>query len=210
MKRLKTPKILALGGIIAAVSILGLAFLLSAVSTKQGENIVVQNNPEVAARFANIQDNSNSACYGIKTVMAMDDNGRIMGSCCGPMNLHTYSEQLEALKEYSAYDFIPADPYDISVSGAKELINDFKTIQLSSGQQAIYEGAKKLSHEGGPCCCGDDNLESNTCWRWKVYGGVAKRLITENNFDSAQVAHVWDISDGCGGDHHVGGMHETA
>jgi len=163
--------------------------------------------PEVSAQFNYIVKNSNSACYGIKTVMQMPDNGRIMGSCCGPMYLHTYAEQLESVEKYSSISKVPSDPYDIPVSQAKELINDFKTIQLSGEQQLIYEEAKKMSHEGGPCCCGDDNLESNTCWRWKVYGGLAKYLITEHGFSSEQIAEVWDVSDGCGGDHHVEEIH---
>ncbi len=160
----------------------------------------------VALKFNYIVLNANSACYGIKTVMQMPDSGRIMGSCCGPMYEHTYEEQVKALKKYKNFDFIPTDPYDISVAQAKSLINDFKTIKLSPAQQKIYESAKKLSKEGGPCCCGDD-FRDDTCWRWKVYGGVAKKLITEHNFNAEQVADVWDISDGCGGDHHVEEVH---
>ena len=74
-----------------------------------------------------------------------------------------------------------------------------------SGKQ-IYEEAKKMSHEGGPCCCGSDKLDES-CWRWKVYGGLAKVLITEYNFNAEQIAEIWDISDGCGGDQHIEGVH---
>lgn len=161
---------------------------------------------EVVAKFKQIVANSNSACYGIRTVMQMNDDGRIMGSCCGPMILHTYHEQLEALEKYSYIDKIPTDPYDISVNQAKELINDFKTIKLSPEQHQIYEDAKKMSLEGGPCCCGDDFSEIS-CWRWKVYGGLAKYLIINYDFNAEQIAEVWDISDGCGGDHHVEEVH---
>ncbi len=199
------------GYIVAVIAILGVVSLI--VFAPVGQTADLESyDKSVVAKFDYINENSNSACYGIKTVMAMEDGGRIMGSCCGPMGLHAYSEQLAALKEYENFAKIPQDPYDISVVQAKELINDFKTIQLSSEQQAIYEGAKKMSMEGGPCCCGDDDLESNTCWRWKVYGGLAKYLIVEHGFSAGQVAEVWDISDGCGGDHHtgIGAGHETA
>ena len=47
------------------------------------------------------------------------------------------------------------------------------------------------SDEKGPCCC--------RCWRWKVYGGLAKLLVREHGFDGKQVTEVWDMSNGCGG-----------
>lgn len=165
------------------------------------------NNDPIIIKFEYLTANRNSACYGISTVMKMPDDNTIMGSCCGPMILHTYKEQLQILEEkHVDMGIIPKDPYNISVNWAKEMIIAFKTIQLSSDQQKIYEDAKILSHERGPCCCGSDKLDE-TCWRWKVYGGLAKKLITEYDFDAEQIAHVWDISDGCGGDHHVESVH---
>ena len=185
-----------------AIIIIGV-FLLSDFQKPQitGSQITHTTNEH----FEYLVENRNSACYTIRTVMQMSDGGRIMGSCCGPMVMHTYEEQLEALKRYSNIKEIPQDPYDISVVQAKELINYFKTINLSPEQQKIYEDAKKMSMEGGPCCCGND--EGNGCWRWNVYGGLAKYLITEYNFDAEQIAEVWDISDGCGGDHHIEEVH---
>jgi hypothetical protein len=47
------------------------------------------------------------------------------------------------------------------------------------------------SDKKGPCCC--------QCWRWHVYGGLAKYLIREHGFTGEQVAEVWDFSDGCDG-----------
>ncbi len=201
-KKVNYKFLIAALAILIAISIVTGAFL----SKKNPKTSAATVKDAVELKFDSINANSNSACYGIKTVMQMPDDGRIMGSCCGPMYLHTYREQIESLKKYKDYDFIPKDPYDILVSQAKALINDFKTIKLSPEQQKIYEAAKKLSHEGGPCCCGDD-FRDDTCWRWKVYGGVAKRLITEYNFNAKQVAEVWDVSDGCGGDHHVEEVH---
>ncbi|MER9234294.1 hypothetical protein NKI56_19720 [Mesorhizobium sp. M0622] len=48
-----------------------------------------------------------------------------------------------------------------------------------------------ISEEKGPCCC--------QCWRWKVYGGLAKVLIREHGFTGRQAVDVWGLSDGCGG-----------
>ncbi len=188
--------------VLAVIFIIIMGSILSLQQTKMASHV----SGAMAEHFSYIVDNANSACYGMEAVIAMPDDGRIMGSCCGPMNLHAYEEQVKALKKYSYVDKIPADPYDISVTQAKDMINDFKTVQLSSKQQQTYEDAKKLSNEGGPCCCGDDFSETS-CWRWKVYGGLAKYLITKHNFNAEQVANVWDISDGCGGDHHVEGVH---
>jgi len=192
-----------------AIIILASIFYLSKTGfflTEQNNAIESNVHHTATEHFEYLTKNRNSACYGIRTVMQMSDGDTIKGSCCGPMVMHTYEEQLEALKEYATIDKIPEDPYDIPVSSAKELINDFKAIQLTSEQQQTYEDAKKMSHEEGPCCCGDDFSETS-CWRWKVYGGLAKYLITEYNFDAEQIAEVWDISDGCGGDHHVEGVH---
>jgi len=47
------------------------------------------------------------------------------------------------------------------------------------------------SEEKGPCCC--------QCWRWKMYGGLAKYLIRERHFTGEQVTEIWNLSDGCGG-----------
>jgi len=181
--------------IILAVLLIVGAFVYSSQKTITASAL----DDPTTAKFNYLVANRNSACYGMSTVMKMEDNGRIMGSCCGPMILHTYKEQLEALKKYESINVIPKDPYDISVSWAKKMINAFKTIQLSDEQQKTYEDAKKMSKEGGPCCCGSDELDES-CWRWKTYGGLAKVLITKYNFNAEQIAEIWDMSDGCGGD----------
>ncbi|MDX8512687.1 hypothetical protein [Mesorhizobium captivum] len=58
-------------------------------------------------------------------------------------------------------------------------------------EQKAYDYAMANSEEKGPCCC--------PCWRWKVYGGLAKYLIHEHRFTGEQIVDVWDLSDGCGG-----------
>ena len=87
----------------------------------------------------------------------MSDDARIQGSCCSPMDLHHYQEQIEGLKKYSDIPQIPSDPYDVPVKLAKELFEYQKTIQLTPDQQFMYDQAMQISEEGGPCCC--------RCWR---------------------------------------------
>ena len=124
----------------------------------------------------------------------MSDNARIQGSCCSPMDLHHYQEQVEGLQKYADIPQIPADPYDVPVSLAKQLFVYQKTIQLTSDQQAIYDEATKIAEESGPCCC--------RCWRWNAFEGQAKYLITERNWSAREIAELWDLEDGCGGSGH--------
>ncbi len=124
----------------------------------------------------------------------MPDDARIQGSCCGPMDLHKYQEQVEGLKKYANLPQIPEDPYDVPVALAKQLFEYQKTIQLTIDQQSIYDEAMKLSDEGGPCCC--------RCWRWTAFEGQAKYLITELKWSAEQIAELWNLEDGCGGSGH--------
>lgn len=140
---------------------------------------------------------SNSCSLQAPTLESYSDTTSLQGSCCSRMDFHRYQEQVEGLKQYSGISQIPSDPYDISASLAKELLGYQKDIDLTAEQQAAYDEAMKLSHEGGPCCC--------KCWRWDAFEGQAKYLITEYNFTSEQVASVWDIEDGCGGSGHEHG-----
>lgn len=137
---------------------------------------------------------SSSCSLKLDAVMTYSDDARIQGSCCSAMDFHKYQEQVTALTNFADISQIPTDPYDIPVSLAKELFGYKKSINLSDAQQAIYDGAMSMSDEGGPCCC--------KCWRWDAFEGLAKYLITQHNFTSAQVAEVWDFVDGCGGPGH--------
>jgi hypothetical protein len=67
----------------------------------------------------------------------------------------------------------------------------YYALELSSAEQAAWHYAMANSNEGGPCCC--------RCWRWVVYGGLAKLLIREHGFTGDEIATIWDLSDGCGG-----------
>ena len=151
---------------------------------------------DVRARFDYLSQNGDSNCSRqfMESIRTMPVMARLQGSCCSPMNLHRYSEQLEGLKAYRDIDLIPADPYDIEAGLAAKLLSYYE-LELSPSEQAAYDYAMANSAEGGPCCC--------QCWRWAVYGGLAKHLIRDRQFTGDQIARIWDLSDGCGGDSHV-------
>ena len=152
----------------------------------------------LAARFDHLSQQKTNSCGGGKDYVAWlsDDGKRIQGSCCSPMTLHSYEDQIEGLKKYADYDIIPPDPYDVSAVWADGMMEYAEQTKLSAEQQAIYDEAMKMSREGGPCCC--------VCWHWYAYEGLAKHLIASGDFSSEQIAEIWDLSDACGGDHNHG------
>lgn len=162
----------------------------------------------LAAKFDYLSKNGNSSCSVTfkDSIASMDDNARLQGSCCSPMSVHRYSEQVEGLKKFKSSlrpldelgaSKIPDDPYDIEARLAKELISYYE-MELTPEEQKAYDYAMQNSSEKGPCCC--------KCWRWYVYGGLGKYLIKNYGFTGEQVTEVWNFSDGCGGDseHHHG------
>ncbi len=155
-------------------------------------------NEALAAKFDYLSKNGNSSCSGAfrDSIASMPDNVRLQGSCCSPMSMHRYNEQVEGLKKYQNISEIPPDPYDIEAKLAKKLMADYDNIQLTAEEQKAYDYAMQNSDEKGPCCC--------KCWRWNVYGGLGKYLIKNYKFTGQQVTQVWNLSDGCGGDndHH--------
>lgn len=150
-------------------------------------------NKEVVARFKYLSKNGNSACSSAfkDSILSMQDDARLRGSCCSPMSLHRYSEQIEGLKKYNDISIIPPDPYDVEASLAKKLIT-YYDIKLTAKEQKAYDFAMQNSEEKGPCCC--------KCWRWYVYGGLGKHLIQKYNFTGEQITDIWNLSDGCGGE----------
>lgn len=157
----------------------------------------VSNNKEINnplyAKFQLLSTKGNSSCSGTFTdsISSMKDGDRLQGSCCSPMNWHRYKEQVDGLKKYSNISEVPQDPYDIDAELAKEM-KKYYDVELSDEQQKAYDYAMKNSNEKGPCCC--------KCWRWYVYGGLAKFLIVEKGFTGEQITEVWNLSDGCGGE----------
>lgn len=154
-------------------------------------------NEALAAEFEYLRANGNSSCsVSFKdSIASMPDTDRLRGSCCSPMSMHRYTEQVEGLKKYAHIPEIPPDPYNIEAGQAKRLMAMYDA-QLTPEQQQAYDYAMEHSSEKGPCCC--------KCWRWDTYGGLGKILIQQYGFTGEQVTEVWNLSDGCGGDseHH--------
>ena len=106
------------------------------------------------------------------------------------MDAHRYEEQVTGLTKFKDIPEIPSDPYDIDAALAKQL-KAYYDVELTPEQQSAYDYAMANSNEKGPCCC--------KCWRWYVYGGLAKLLIQKYHFTGEQITEVWNLSDGCGG-----------
>jgi hypothetical protein len=146
---------------------------------------------KLKARFAILSQRHTNEC--LLTPAGLDKfavNGRLQGSCCGPMKYADYVRQIHGLKAYADNSEIPPDPYDVPVSLAKHLLALDKKLTLSTQQQQIYKQATKLADEHGPCCC--------RCWRWFAFRGQAKEFIRERRYSAAQIAQIWDLEDGCG------------
>lgn len=186
---------------IIAVLFVGGAFLLGTPQQKS-QTDVSGGNVALAAKFEDLSQNGNSSCSGIfkDSITTMPDEAHLKGSCCSPMSIHRYTEQVEGLQKFKAVSGqdipeIPNDPYDIEAGLAKRLIS-YYDLELTPEEQKAYDYAMLNSSEKGPCCC--------KCWRWYVYGGLAKFLIKNHGFTGEQITEVWNLSDGCGGDseHH--------
>ena len=162
----------------------------------------IRGNDALAAQFEYLSENGKTSCSLAfrEGVQDLPPGERLQGSCCSPMSLHRYEEQIEGLQKFKvtsgqSIDKIPDDPYDIDAGLAKELMS-YYDIELTQEEQEAYDYAMANSHEKGPCCC--------KCWRWYVYGGLGKYLIRNHGFTGEQLTEVWNLSDGCGGDseHH--------
>ena len=147
-------------------------------------------------RFKYLSANGNSNCSAEfrESIATLPETARLQGSCCGPMNLHRYKEQVKGLRGYAKYAEVPPDPYDINAGFAARMLREYG-VELNRLNLAKYNAAVESSEEGGPCCC--------KCWRWEVLGGMGKVLIQNRQVDSKTLARIWDLTDGCGGDAHV-------
>ena len=175
--------------IVIAVVLIGGALYLAAF--KNG-GAPLATDTALAAKFATLAANGNSSCSGAfkDSIDTMPATGRLQGSCCSPMDLHRYEEQVNGLTKYKNIPEIPSDPYDIDAGLAKKL-KAYYDVELTPDEQRAYDYAMTNSDEKGPCCC--------KCWRWYVYGGLGKLLIQQYGFTGEQVTDVWNLSDGCGG-----------
>lgn len=159
-------------------------------NSTQNETSIVQ--AALAAKFDYLSQNGNSSCSASfkESIPSLPAGERLRGSCCSPMNLHRYTEQVEGLQKYSYISEIPPDPYDIETGLAQNLLS-YYDVELTPEEQKAYDYAMINSNEKGPCCC--------KCWRWYVYGGLGKLLIKNHSFTGEQLTEVWNLSDGCGG-----------
>lgn len=173
--------------------VLGGVFGAAAVIRFKGPYLAIAaDDPELTRRFEDLSQNGNSTCSAkfTESIATMPSTSRIKGSCCSPMEMQRYVEQVHGLAKYRDIAMIPSDPYDIPAGIAQKMM-PYYDVQLTSVEQAAYDYAMANSNEKGPCCC--------QCWRWKVYGGLAKYLAREHDFTGQQIVDVWDLSDGCGG-----------
>ncbi|MAS35410.1 MAG: hypothetical protein CL610_15475 [Anaerolineaceae bacterium] len=192
---------------IALLAVFGLTFALLAVQDISLSNVGRADTTDTApvgqitlaagseAAFSYLSAQRTNIC-GLQPEMVFDysDDARLQGSCCSPMDLHRYQEQVEGLRPYADIPQIPEDPYDMPAALVKELLGYQASIQLTPQQQAVYDEAMTLSEEGGPCCC--------RCWRWYAFEGMGKYLITQQGWEAEALAALWSLTDGCGGEGH--------
>jgi hypothetical protein len=182
----------------------GATGIFPAIALAQGDKPTPEANAagfakeRLAAKFDYLSKNGNSSCSAAFTaaIASMPDDARLRGSCCSPMSLHRYGEQVEGLRKFKSaagqdVSEIPDDPYNIEAGVAKKALLYYET-KLSPQEQERYDYAMNNSKNKGPCCC--------RCWRWQVYGGLGKFVIRSNGFSGEQVAQLWNLSDGCGGE----------
>ncbi|TSC74188.1 MAG: hypothetical protein G01um101433_1091 [Parcubacteria group bacterium Gr01-1014_33] len=119
---------------------------------------VAHINEALAAKFDYLSKNGNSSCsVSFRTsIPSLPNDERLQGSCCSPMSVHRYSEQVGGLKKFKSVpaqniDKIPDDPYDIEAKLAKELMS-YYDMELTPEEERTYEYAMENSHEKGPCC----------------------------------------------------------
>jgi hypothetical protein len=178
--------------------IAGAAGFVASVTLPLARTVAAESDDEaLMKRFEYLSKNGNSNCSGafMESIRTMPSAARLQGSCCAPMDAHRYVEQVKALRAYKHVAEIPDDPYDVEAGLARKLMGQYD-LALTAAEQPAYDHAMEKSDERGPCCC--------TCWRWYVYGGLAKQLIRERGFTGEQVTAVWNLSSGCGGgaEHH--------
>lgn len=162
-----------------------LSLALGYLYSRGAKDVLVKN-------FNYLSKSGDSSCSTDfqSSISTMPEGQRLIGSCCSAMDFKRYKEQIEGLKKYKNISEIPPDPYDIKTGLARELMAHYED-ELTSDQQSAYDYAMQNSKEKGPCCC--------KCWRWYVYGGLAKELIKKYKFTGQQITEVWNLSDGCGG-----------
>ena len=180
--------------------LLSIAILVIAIGVASFILISKNNQPVNAlqTKFATLTAASSDFCSNLgqpdaitSEINSLSNTARLQGACCSPMDFTAYKEQLDGLKAYKNISYIAPDPYDVPASLAKSLLTFDQTIVLTASQQQVYEAAGPMTHDKGWCCC--------KCWAWYTHSGLAKYLITKENFNAKQVATVTNLEDCCGG-----------
>lgn len=148
--------------------------------------------------FAALSAADTDACRDIGNLSAIEnyinsrpEASRMQGSCCSPMDLQHFTEQVNGLKAYASIPAIPPDPYDVSKTQSVELLGFYNNIQLDQTQQNAFDMAQSQTADHGWCCC--------QCWAWYTHAGLAKYVITQKGFDAGQTSQLIDLEDCCGG-----------
>ncbi|MBI3274233.1 MAG: hypothetical protein HYZ69_03750 [Candidatus Colwellbacteria bacterium] len=117
-------------------------------NTVQNEANIVQT--ALAARFDYLSQNGNSSCSASfkESIPSLPAGEHLRGSCCSPMNLHRYIEQIEGLQKYSYISEIPPDPYDVEAGLAQNLLS-YYDVELTPEEQKAYDYAMTNSNEKG-------------------------------------------------------------
>ena len=180
---------------VAALLIIAVgAALFISIQSSGSSGTLSQNRTSAAlqVRFATLSRATSDQCaylgdkqaiYG--SVMSQPNGTYFQGSCCSPMVLSHYIQQIEELKNYSDIAMIPPDPYNVSVGHIKQMLNYYDNITLNQSQNATFNEAAPMTQDKSWCCC--------QCWAWYAHAGLAKYLIKYYNFNATQVAHIMDL-----------------
>jgi len=186
---LPIPTAVVVAAVIVAVS--GFHLFTSAPSTPPA-SAASTLSPGSEAKFSYLAAQHSNFCSLSKdTVMTYPDNDRIQGACCNPLDAVKYRYQVAGLRAFSNLPEILTDPYDVSARLAKQLLADDSSLTLTSAEQSVFTQAKGMTVDHGWCCC--------QCWRWYMNEGLAKVLVTKYHMSAQDIAHVIDLTNGCGG-----------
>ena len=124
-------------------------------------------------------------------VNSLPPMSHMQGSCCTPMDLRHFSEQVNELTAYASIASVPPDPYDMSKQQAQQLLEFYNRIRLDNAELRTYGLAGSQTTDHGWCCC--------KCWAWYAHAGLAKYVTSRDGFDAQQTARLTDLEACCGG-----------
>lgn len=70
------------------------------------KNLINNITPQaLVEKFDYLSKNGNPSCSASfnDSIATKPDDSRLQGSCCGPMSLHRYSEQIEGLRKFNQF-----------------------------------------------------------------------------------------------------------